>query len=208
MTAEQLAEAAGLRYGVELEFVGPPFPNVHQAIRRAVDPHELIRAHRHTEKLTAWAHDTETCIYPAPGQGTGQEVKTRLNATEDEIRAVVSTLRDTKCSLTRHCGMHVHISHPRRKVRARLPRTEIWPERLREVGPKTSDYEPSYWTRGYGVAQITPTHVEVRVFNSTLDPDLAVANLRLALASVHHDGENDWESVPIAAMTRREPAGV
>jgi hypothetical protein len=75
MTAEQLAEAAGLRYGVELEFVGPPFPNVHQAIRRAVDPHELIRAHRHTEKLTAWAHDTETCIYPAPGQGTGQEVK-------------------------------------------------------------------------------------------------------------------------------------
>jgi len=186
-----------LKFGFELETVGVPAEKVINEMRTLLNPIPVIQSRRHKEYLAAWAADYETALLPPTGCPNTCEVKSRLNPTDSEILNVIKLLRKLGCKTTRHCGMHIHVSHSSSPVRSRLPPVEIWSNRLSEAAPK-EDPTLTYHKRGMGVAQLSPSHIEVRLFNATLDPDLVLANIKLTLASIHLEPcENEWTSIPV-----------
>lgn len=109
----------------------------------------------------------------------GLELRSKRNPELAEVASVIQSLRKLGCRTTNTCGLHVHVSHPVQDIGIRLQMNGIWDTRLRWCGGlelREDKYRP--------VRRISNQHIEVRLYNGSLNTRHVLRSIKQALSSI------------------------
>lgn len=178
-----------IRLGIELEFIGPDTDFMSLLFFQ-----KFKRNLGYESSMRGWSYD-EDCS----AGNFGMEIRTPAFKSLREVaqlRRPLSVIRHF-CWLTNHCGMHVHLSAPRRMRLDLAPFADaIW----RRYGRQIACGRRQYCRKGFfdeyevqdtgdrwrSVVQVNKNHVEVRVFNGTLDYETVYRRVSEVAAIYRH----------------------
>lgn len=181
----------GIMFGFELETAGRSPDDLLPKFREKVDP-RTDKAWKLDEPVDYWTLTTDGSI-----GGINCEVVSPVNPKWADVRKVVDLLKAEGCRVTKTCGLHVHVSDPAvPALRIRLPKIRVWQSRSTVAAkPELDD-----WHERYGVTQVEPNHLEVRVFNAKIDYHYLLWAVGLVKRSLVYPKpgkkvpENDWDT--------------
>lgn len=95
------------------------------------------------------------------------EVRSPINPPLQDIISVIKFMKSIGCKTNKHCGLHVHVSHPTLDIGIRLKGTHtFWKNRGEYMNTK---YDKVCSNRYVPVNIIDSKHLEVRLFNGSLN---------------------------------------
>lgn len=159
-----------IRLGIELELIGPDSCFMQEFFKR-----RLKINLKDWSRKNVWAYMEDASCYD--GDAVGMEIATPAFRSMRELRSLEKVLDAVGrfCWVNRSCGMHVHISTPGRyELDERGFADAVWSRYGKDVRhgrkqycrPGVGDSEDDRWR---AVSVVDGNHVEVRVFNGTLD---------------------------------------
>lgn len=169
------AMRVGVRTGLELELVGPG-----PAFMRLFFQKRFGRRICRRSNLRGFSYQPEDSVYESCDDECGWEITTpayRSLRELDSLRPIVDSLRSF-CWVNKTCGMHVHLSS-KRGLRVDIDSfsESVWRRYGRFVHGSRRSYCSKGWSdsefdRCYSVVLVYGNHLEVRIFNGTLDYDV------------------------------------
>lgn len=173
-----------VRFGIELEFIGPGTKYLRHLFHKKFN--QSVDDDGHKDAFKTWSIGTDPSVFESREhefvreERFGMELRSPIMEEKNirKIKPVVDLLAPV-CFVGKSCGMHLHLSCPQDDVHVELQELseavykrygkQIWSQRRRYCRKGTSvdrdGQEPKY----HVVRKLSGNHVEVRIFNGTLD---------------------------------------
>jgi hypothetical protein len=191
---------ARVHFGIEFEFAAPTYSQIQTALSRAgihLDPDD------DEEEVRYWTLGEDCSVLDTTRRNMAEDYRRENRVTHNwdscelrtpmmdpdnsehlaEVKRALDACKAAGGQATRSCGMHIHIScHAHgRDVDCRAFSDKIEEAFRRFVLRNRERYcQPGFseWDKYYGVRRVDGNHLEVRIFNGTMDADKALRRLR------------------------------